>query len=245
MSEADDIDALAGEYVLGTLDASERAEVAARRFREPSLDEAIRFWEEQLARLNAATADVEPGPATWPAILAKLDGPGIAPHGLEPQNIHETPFLDLTRRLNRWRSAALLSGALAAALAIGLIWRETTARAPDGNLVAVLQRDAASPAFIVEVNLRTRVMTVRPVSAEPQPGKSYELWLIHDRLDAPKSLGVVADHGFTVRPLLTSFDRSVVENGLYAITLEPAGGSPSGKPTTAPLWTGKLIQASP
>jgi anti-sigma-K factor RskA len=109
----------------------------------------------------------------------------------------------------------------------------------------VLQKDAASPAFLVEVDLRSRLLTVRPVAAERQAGKSYELWLIHAKLGAPRSLGVIADQGFTVRPVLTRFDDAVVEDGTYAVTLEPEGGSPTGAPTSAPLWTGKLVQATP
>ena len=37
MTATDDIDVLAGEYVLGTLPAAERATVAARRGREPAV----------------------------------------------------------------------------------------------------------------------------------------------------------------------------------------------------------------
>ena len=36
-------------------------------------------------------------------------------------------------------------------------------------------------------------MTVRPVAAKHEPGKSYELWLVQDSLGAPKSLGVIDD----------------------------------------------------
>ena len=60
MTARDDIDDLAGEYVLGTLDAGERALVAARRQREPDLDAAIRDWERRLAPLDAATKSVAP-----------------------------------------------------------------------------------------------------------------------------------------------------------------------------------------
>ena len=56
MSEMDDIDAIAGEYVLGTLDADERADVTARRAREPALDNAIRAWEQRLSPLDQVTA---------------------------------------------------------------------------------------------------------------------------------------------------------------------------------------------
>ena len=44
---------------------------------------------------------------------------------------------------------------------------------------------------------------------------------------------------------LAGYDPSVVESATYAVTLEPAGGSPTGAPTSAPLWTGKLVQATP
>ena len=44
MTALDDIEVLAGEFVLGTLDLAERTAVAARRQREPALDAAIRDW---------------------------------------------------------------------------------------------------------------------------------------------------------------------------------------------------------
>ena len=45
MTESDEIDVLAGEYVLGTLDAAERAAAQAQRRRNPALDAAIVAWE--------------------------------------------------------------------------------------------------------------------------------------------------------------------------------------------------------
>ncbi|MFI4996795.1 MAG: hypothetical protein ACHQAQ_13565, partial [Hyphomicrobiales bacterium] len=60
MSDDDEIEALAGEYVLGTLDAAERASVAARRRREPALDAAIEAWEHRLAPLDEETQAIEP-----------------------------------------------------------------------------------------------------------------------------------------------------------------------------------------
>ncbi len=65
-------------------------------------------------------------------------------------------------------------------------------------LVAVLQKDAQSPAFLVSVDLDKRQLTIRAVAAEPEPGKSYELWLVHDELKTPRSLGLIGDRPFTV-----------------------------------------------
>jgi anti-sigma-K factor RskA len=241
MSDPEDIETLAGEYVLGTLDATERAAVAARRLREPELDAAILAWERRLAPLDESAPVVEPPAGLFSRIEATIEG-------RLGQNREGAKVIELSRRLRRWRTAALAGGALAAALAVAFVRQDMVRKAlpPEAsNFVAVLQKDAASPAFLVEVDLNSRLLTVRPVAAEHQPGKSYELWIIHDKLGPPKSLGVVSDQGFTVRPALSGYDPSVVESAVYAVTLEPAGGSPNGRPSGPPLWAGKLVHATP
>jgi anti-sigma-K factor RskA len=245
MNDPDEIEALAGEYVLGTLDAAERAAVAARRQREPDLDEAINAWERRLAPLGEATPAIEPPAGLLARIEARISG---VSQGSAQGSAHQgfgAEVIDLTRRLRRWRNIAFGAGALAAALALAILWQDMLRPPPPSNFVAVLQKDAASPAFLVEVDLNSRLLTVRPVAAERQAGKSYELWMIHDRLGAPKSLGIIADQGFTVRPVLAGYDPAVVAAATYAVTLEPAGGSPTGAPTSAPLFAGKLLQATP
>jgi anti-sigma-K factor RskA len=112
------------------------------------------------------------------------------------------------------------------------------------NLVAVLQKDAQSPAFLVSVDVDNKLMTVRPVAAEHQSGKSFELWIIHDSLGKPRSLGVVDDPS-VIRPAqLAAYDKSVIESATLAISLEPEGGSPTGDPTGPVLYAGKMIEGS-
>jgi anti-sigma-K factor RskA len=111
--------------------------------------------------------------------------------------------------------------------------------------VAVLQKDGGSPAFILTVDGATRNFTVRKVDAAPEPGKSYELWVISDRLGAPRSLGVIGEGDFTERPALAAYDPNIVRNATYAVTVEPSGGSPNGKPTLPPVFAGKLIETVP
>ena len=72
--------------------------------------------------------------------------------------------------------------------------------------VAVLQKDGGSPAFILTVDGATKNFTVRKVDAAAEPGKSYELWVISDRLGAPRSLGVIGEGDFTARPALAAYD---------------------------------------
>jgi anti-sigma-K factor RskA len=60
MTDASDLDGLAAEYVLGSLDPDERAEVAARRKMDPALDHTIKAWEARLGPLNCALPGIAP-----------------------------------------------------------------------------------------------------------------------------------------------------------------------------------------
>ena len=149
------------------------------------------------------------------------------------------------RRLRRWRFNAIAASAIAAALAIGIGLRESMRMPIPHEFVAVLQKSADSPAFIITVNLDSRDLTVRPVAAPPQPDKAYELWIINDKLGAPRSLGLIDQANLTANPSLNRFDRAIVENATYAVTVEPAGGSPTGAPSGAPVFVGKLFPTGP
>ena len=81
---------------------------------------------------------------------------------------------------------------------------------PSAQYVALLQRDGGSPAFILTVDAATRNFTVRKVGADAEPGKSFELWLISDRLPQPRSLGVIGGSDFTARPVLADFDAGTI-----------------------------------
>jgi anti-sigma-K factor RskA len=173
-------------------------------------------------------------------------------------------------KARRWRNVATIATAVAAALvamiAVGAyqpdllpdrlrpkpqtqvveVKTPSTPAPPSAQYVAVLQKDGGSPAFILTVDGATRNFTLRKVDAtEPEPGKSFELWLISDKLPKPRSLGVIGAGDFTARPLLASYDTAIVNAATYAVTVEQAGGSPDGSPHSAPVFTGKLIETVP
>jgi anti-sigma-K factor RskA len=113
-----------------------------------------------------------------------------------------------------------------------------------GRFVAVLQRDAGAPAFLMTVDIANRTLTVRRM-APPEAGRSHELWLVSDRFPAPRSLGLIGGGEFTQRAALAAYDPDVINTATYAVSLEPEGGSPTGAPTGPVLFTGKLVEAVP
>jgi anti-sigma-K factor RskA len=237
MTVSPDDDFAAAEYALGTLDPSERAVVAARRLREPDLDEAIRAWEARLAPLAEAAGPTEPPRDLLPAIEARIRGGAPEPAS--------AAVAALRRSVARWRRAAIAASVIAGVFAVGFVAREATRQALPHEYVAVLQKDAASPAFAITVNLDTRYFRVRPIEATAPPGKAYELWLIDSKIGAPRSLGVIAADSATRGANLAQYDRAVVEDATYAVTVEPPGGSPSGQPSGPPVFVGKLIPVGP
>lgn len=242
MTELNEADGLAAEYVVGTLDVDERAAVALRRRGGDSvLDALIRGWERRLAPLTDIAPPVEPTPGLFSAIMVRIGR-------TQAQVRSNVVALDLSRKVQRWRTVATAFGAVAASLAVFIVVREVTSlyvADPElaGTYVAVLQKDAASPAFLLTIDLKSQKLFVRPVAASPLENKSYELWLVHDSEPAPRSLGVISDAEFSEPEGLAAYDQAVVMNATYAVSLEPKGGSPTGKPTEV-VFAGKITQAT-
>ncbi|MCA9269818.1 MAG: anti-sigma factor, partial [Planctomycetales bacterium] len=93
-----------------------------------------------------------------------------------------------------------------------------------------------APALIVRVDMASGRVFVRPVSAETPAGKSLELWYIAAGA-APMSMGIVG-----AKPENLALPAGAVEKAKFAVTVEPAGGSPSGAPTGPIVYAGDLVR---
>jgi anti-sigma-K factor RskA len=222
--------------------------------------------EEVWQRIRTATGFAEP---QAPIVLP--EPPAAAPQPSEPAPMVDTSnVVRLANRARRWRGVASAMTAIAAVLVamIGIQllqpdWLPPELRPkprtqivevrpppavvpPSAQYVALLQGQGGGPAFILTVDGTSKNFTVRRVgAAAADPGKSFELWLISDKLPKPRSLGVVGNGDFTIRPLLAAYDPEVVNNATYAVTVEQAGGSPDGNPHSSPVFSGKLIETVP
>lgn len=195
--------------------------------------------------------------------------PGAAAGGagaaVPPAGTQGAEVIELSRRVKRWRTATMLTGALAACLLALVVVREAnpdllpsalqpkekvvvkTVEVPSAQpaeFVAVFQKDDASPAFLLTFDLDKRSLTVRRVGAEQQAGKSYELWLVSDKYPGPRSLGVIGAAPYTVKHAAAQYDPVVLNRATFAISLEPEGGSPTGAPTGPVLYHGRLVQTT-
>ena len=230
-----------------------------------SVEPSPEVWD----RIKTAVGLAEPqAPLLLPE--APPSPPPAAPEAVAPvATVDNSNVIRLSSRASRWRTIATLATAIAAALvaliAVGAYQPDLLPDAirpkprtqvvevktppipapPSAQYVAVLQKDGGSPAFILTVDGTTKNFTIRKVGAQPEPGKSFELWLISDKLPRPRSLGVIGNGDFTARPVLSAYDTDLVNNATYAVTIEQAGGSPDGNPHSAPVYAGKLVETVP
>jgi len=287
-SMEEDKDGFAAEYVLGTLDAEERAQADALILVDAAFAALVKRWERRLGELTTMVAAVEPPSPVWERIKAGLASTGQA-EGLHLPEVPAPPvsavradapgadIVDLTQRMRRWRGLTVITGTLAACF-VGIVlareyrpdvlppdWRpkpqvverivekpvevvrevvrEVPAPRP-AQLVAVFQKDEQSPEFILTVDVENRTLTVRTVAAQRQPDRDFQIW-IQPRPDVPpESLGLVGADEFTVRSTLAAYEPAVISGATFGISLEPVGGSPTGRPTS-PAIHAKLVQATP
>jgi anti-sigma-K factor RskA len=240
MTERDDIDMLAGEFVLGTLDARERASVAARRMREPALEAAIERWEARLHPLIETIGAVAPPADMLARIEAQLNA-----RARPSMTGTSADVIELQQRVTRWRRVALTASAMAASLAMLIGVREFVYPPEPQRFVGVFVKDDTLPQFVLTIDLKTRQLTVRPVGATREAGKSYQLWIASDQLGAaPRSLGLMDAALTPTTKRLNAYEPALLQQATFGVSIEPEGGSPTGRPSGQPLHT-KLLPAAP
>jgi anti-sigma-K factor RskA len=223
MSESfEELDLLAGEFVLGCLSGEERRDVEARAAADPALRRMIQAWEVRLAPLGLLATPLAPPPALWQRLEA-----AIAPAARPPF------LLAAWRSLQVWRISTAGAVALAAALAAFIILRP----APPSYVAEIEPPGGPAPAFLAHTehdgSIQLTALSPAPVPA----GRDLELWALPAGATRPISLGVIPPGGKRVNPRALPTARTQL-----LVSLEPAGGSPTGQPTGPVLYAGTFTR---
>ena len=216
---------LAGEYVLGTLHGGAR-----RRFEELlrsdySLRTEVTRWETQLTPLAERVKPVTPPDRVWTRIEARLDG--------QRQGAAKSGWLN---SLALWRGLGVAASVMLVAM-LALKINVAPVEAP--KMLAVLEE--ADGARMVIEQTKAGLLKARLVRDwKSFPDKSHELWVIPAN-GAPRSLGVMNDNGETTITV-AGLDSKLADGAVFAVTLEPKGGSASGAPTGPIVCKGAIAR---
>jgi anti-sigma-K factor RskA len=223
------LDRLAAEYALGTTSPRARRRLEAIARRDRIVASALSEWERKLASLASAVPPITPPPRVWRGIVAGLGLRGTAP---------AKPRVRWWERVGLWQTLATASLAVIATIGV-LEWRRAP-QLPVAPIVVVLAGADAKPALIATALRGDRYLTVKSVAnAKPAAGTVFELWAL-PQSGAPHALGVIPAGNLTRVPLDNPADERLSNIASLAVSVEPPGGSPTGKPTGPVLYSGSV-----
>ncbi|MGH6932579.1 MAG: anti-sigma factor [Dongiaceae bacterium] len=236
-------DRLAAEYALGTLRGLARRRFERLMERDQPLRELATKWEMRLNRLAETAPAMAPPARVWQQISARL---GFAEtkrrsvltaiFGGAQVKIPNLAEAGLWNFVGFWRSASLVAAAIALALYIA----STVQTSSPISHLAVLNDQANQPAMVANLYASADRLVIRAVAAAPvAPGQALELWLLPAGGSPPVSLGLLggAETILDLPPARTT----EISTGSLAVSLEPAGGSPTGQPTGPVLFVGPVL----
>lgn len=217
------LDALAGQYVLGTLNGLARKRFQRLMLSLPQAREATMMWEQNLNGLASAITPQAPDEHVWQHILDKIES------NAQPIKTVIKPAPSV------WRTWSFI--ATAACIILAFVVIKPVTQLQDSQQIALVQNQDKQSLWIINVD--EQALSVKASSKlVAQTDKDYELWMILQGQDTPISLGLLPKQG---EKLLIKDARFNAQNiALLAVSLEPLGGSPNGLPTQV-LYTTDLV----
>jgi len=235
-------DLLAAYYVLGSLHGAARKRFESLALKRADWQQVTDWWATRLHLLADTVPAVEPRKELWQKIQTRLYGN------------------EVSTKTGWWRNLAFGSSAIAAVLAFILVTHQPTdiepsipvAQTPKSitenpvpTKVALLENAEAKPGWMLALaknkagKPEVRVTTL--ASLKQQADKSFELWILPPDKSAPISLGVLPQQG-NQQIVVSEQTATLLADGGLAVTLEPVGGSPTGKATGPVVYLGKLAE---
>lgn len=230
MSEDDDL--LAAELAFRLIEGDERRAAEARLADDPEFAAGYARWQGYVLAMLGGR-DEAPRPSLWPAIVARLPANDAGPAATS---------------VRRWQFATLAASAAALVLGVVAVGRpapvvpaEIVQAAAAAPLVAVLTGVGTGAVVAVSFDKRTHHLTLAPAALDPAK-HAAELWVIPAG-GKPHSLGVMPAAGASWRGAPIAAAGEIAPGATLAITLEPAGGSPSGQPT-GPIIVSGIVKST-
>lgn len=233
LDEQDDL--LAAEWVLGLLEGDDLRAARVRVATDPVFAEAAARWEARLTPLAGEIAEVEPGPNVWERIASSIATAPTADANVVP----------IRRALSRWRAAAIGMTALAASLALLIVYQSAheappaIAAAPAPMMIATLSSPQTDASLSIAYDPQQASMLVTPGRLEATAGHAHQLWIIPAG-GAPIPLGMVRPGAPLHMAVPAQLKQHFRASATLAVSVEPPGGSPTGQPTGPVIASGAL-----
>ena len=233
--ERDDMAPIADEYVLGLLGEEEARKLEAQLPHDAALAALVADARDRFLELDLGAEPQPVDPALWRRISTGVDA--LPRHEPVPLTPRARPAVTTSGQGRGFWQGAMAASVGAVMLAGAAFLALPALREPAPPVVvAVLVDTDNNPGAVVEAFANDRVRIV-PLADIPIPeGSILQVWTLPDEETGPVSLGLMPQAQLT--SLLGPDLPRPQPRQLYEITLEPAGGSPTGRPTGPILFKG-------
>jgi anti-sigma-K factor RskA len=232
---------LAIDYVLGMAEGPDHERALRLIASDPLFKSIVMTWREKLGEIDRTAEEKAPEQMTWDtlekAIATERISPAVkAPVASDSRSLAERVW----QSLGFWRPTAIAAGLASLMLAGGLL-REQGKPPQQPIYVAVLQTEQGRASAVVNA-FADGTVTLIPIETIGVPeGRILEVWTLQTRERGPVSVGRM-DRARTLKLNLGDLSRPDAGH-LFEITVEPPGGSPTGRPTGPVLMKGLAGQA--
>lgn len=213
---------IAGEYVLGALSADDCRKVEARLARDHQFAVMVRRWRENLSTFS----DEQEALHLPPRASATA---GIPVAAATPCDVAFSGKVSggCWNSLAFWRALAFGCFAVSVGLVLSLSALLSPRPVSGGRLLASLTGEGAVIDLVAHYDEANGALHVTPIAGGDSK-QSLELWLTSQG-KAPVSLGVLPQSGGGALAVPADMRDGLVQGATISVSVEPFGGSPSGK----------------
>lgn len=224
---------LAGELVLGLLEAAERTDAERRLASDVAFAREVEAWRTRFSAIDDTTQPAAAPDTLWQKIEAGV------PSSAAPRADAPSAWSQFWNSISALRATALGASFATLLLAIGLGFAIRAAY-QQPVMIAVLL-DGSRAGAVVQTFADGRVVLVPLTSIEVPAGRAIEVWTLPSRERGPVSVGLM-NQARTLELSLKDLPAPKPDQ-LFELTLEPATGSPTGRPTGPVLFKGNTATA--
>lgn len=213
---------LAGEYVLGTLQGQARKRFETWLQQDPQLRDYVADWQSRMMWYVNNLTPIVPPKSVWSGISRRL-------------SFQRTPLWGEYF----WRNVGLMASFATVVLTLYIVMVLPPAIGP--AYMAVIADSHAKPQWLISQHQHTlSIKSLTPISLAAN--RSMELWLLPEN-GKPVSLGLLPTSGIKTAQLAEKLTHLFARTHVVAVSIEPAGGSPTGQPTGPVVYQAALVLA--
>ena len=223
--------ALAAEYVLGTLHGRARQRFERLLEQDARLQQVVSIWEQKLGPLNEGLKPVQVPEEVWNKVQKRLG------HRQEKW-VKAGLLTSIWNSLLLWRSLTVVATLV---LAFAVYLNLFAPKLVINQYIAVIQDSQQQASWLAKTDLKNNQIVIHVLNEQTLPlGKAFELWMLPDGGSAPISMGLISPSDNKTLILSQAIVTKLTNAKGLAVSLEPDGGSPTGAPTGPVLYSGGL-----